>query len=145
MSISKRAPNTIHLGGEVTIVADIPAIETITPGMLVEVHDNAGAIAYGVHDSADTPATRAVALEQIMQNKLISDTYAAGDLMRVGVMHPGSQFLAIIPSGQTITQGAVLQSNGDGKLKAVGSGFGAYVAVESVTALADSRIRVEVL
>lgn len=142
----KRAPNTIHLAGPITYVNDIVAIETITPGMLVEYHDDSGTLKWGVHDSADEPVHRAVALEQIEFNKGIDDAYAAGDLVKVGVLVPGSQFYGIIPSGQNITQGARLQSNGDGKLKAAATGEVAFVAVESPGAVtADTRIRVEVL
>jgi hypothetical protein len=147
MSITKRAPNTIHLGGPITYVNDLAAIETITPGMLVEYHNDSGVLKWGVHDSADEPVHRAVALEQIEFNKGVDDTYAAGDLVKVGVLVPGSQFWGLIPSGQNITQGARLQSNGNGMLKAAASGEVAFVAVESVdaSALTTARIRVEVL
>jgi hypothetical protein len=115
--------------------------------MLVEYHNDSGVLKWGVHDSADEPVHRAVALEQIEFNKGVDDTYAAGDLVKVGVLVPGSQFWGLIPSGQNITQGARLQSNGNGMLKAAASGEVAFVAVESVdaSALTTARIRVEVL
>jgi hypothetical protein len=148
--LAARDPNRILLAGaeaHALIVDHLPAIESITPGMLVEYHDDSGALKWGVHDSADEPVHRAVAIESIEQNKASIDTaYAADNLMRVAVLSPGAQFLGLIPSGQNITQGARLQSNGDGKLKAAGSGQVAFVAVESPGAVvADTRIRVEVL
>lgn len=80
-------------------------------------------------------------------NKTIDDDYAADDLVKVGVMHPGSRFYGLIPSGQDIAPGDVLQSNGDGKFKAVGTGHGKFVAVESSggTVTEDTRLRIEVL
>lgn len=146
MAVTRRNPNTIHLGGPVTYVADIPAIESITPGMLVEYHNDSGTLKWGVHDTADDPVHRAVALDNPMLNKGVDDAYAAGDLVLVGVLPPGSQFWGIIPSGQNITQGDRLQSNGDGKLKAAASGTVAFVAVDSPGDVsADTRVRVEVL
>lgn len=146
MAISKRVPNTIYLGGPITYVDELPAIAAITPGMLVEYRDDSGTLSWGVHDTADDPAMAAVALDRTEFNKGIDDAYADGDLVKVGVLGQGAQFYGIIPSGQNITQGAYLQSNGDGKLKAVATGDGKFVAVSSPGSVtADTRLRVEVL
>lgn len=147
MAITPLNPNTVHLGGPMTLVDHLVAIEAVTPGMLVEYHDDSGTLKWGVHDAADDPVHRAVALEQDELNKTVSDAYAAGDLMKVGVLVPGSTFWGLIPSGQNISPGDRLQSNGDGKLKAAASGEVAFVAIESSggAVTADTRLRVEVL
>lgn len=154
MAITKRAPNTIYLGGGgpggeggITHVNDIVAIETIKPGMILEYHNDGGVLKWGVHDAADDPVTVAVALEQLMMNLTVDDNYAAGDLMQVGILRPGSQFWGIIPTGTNVLPGARLQSNGDGKLKAAGTGEARFIAVESSggAVAADSRLRVEVI
>lgn len=152
MSITKRNPNTIYLGGGdgpggesgCTVINDYVAIESITPGMLIEYHDDSGAQKWGVHDSADDDVQLVVALDQPMLNKGIDDAYAAGDLLQAGQLRPGSVFYGIIPSGQDITFGATLQSNGDGRLKAKASGAGRFKALETTGAvLEDTRLRVE--
>jgi hypothetical protein len=150
MAISRRVPNQIMLRpGEMPpdrISCDHAAVEAITPGMLVELHDDSGALKWGVHDSADQPAARAVALDEKALNHGIATAYAAGDLVSVGYLYPGDRFYGIIPSGQNITQGALLQSNGDGKLKAFSAGPGGFVAASSPGSVAvDTRLIVEVL
>ena len=154
MSVSLRNPNTIYLGGGaqggdggITYINDIPAIEAITPGMLLELHDNSGARAWGVHDAADDPCPAVVALDQPMMNLGIDDAYAASDLVLAGALRPGSMFYGIIPSGQDIDIGERLQSNGDGKLKAAASGDVRFVSHTDTggAVTEDTRIRVEVL
>lgn len=154
MAISKRPPNTIYLGGGgpggeggITYVNDYVAIETITPGMLLEYHNDGGALKWGVHDSADEPVQVAVALEQLMNNLGVDDNYAAGDLMQVGILRPGSQFWGLVPIGQNLLPGARLQSNGNGMLKAAATGDVRFVCLESTggAVAAITRVRVEVL
>lgn len=154
MAITQRPPNTIYLGGGaqggdggITYINDIPAIEAITPGMVLELHDNSGARAWGVHDTADDPVSAVVALEQTHMNKGIDDAYAADDLVLAGSLRPGSMFYGIVPSGQNINVGDRLQSNGDGKLKAAASGDVRFVSHTDTggAVTADTRVRVEVL
>ena len=150
MALSRRDPNTIAIRPSQLpndrIDSTLQAIETITPGMLVELHDNSGSLEWGVHDSANEPAAKAVALDQIELNKGVDDTYSAGDLVKVGYFRSGDRFWGLIPSGQNITQGALLQSNGDGKLKAFASGPGGFVAASSPgNVTEDTRLWVEVL
>lgn len=154
MAITKRNPNTIYLGGGdgpggesgCTNINDYVAIEAITPGMLIEYHDDSGTMKWGVHDSADDVVQVVVALDQPFLNKGIDDAYAADDLVLAGQLRSGSVFYGIIPSGQTIALGATLQSNGDGKLKAAASGDVRFKSLDGPGAVtADTRIRVEVL
>lgn len=148
MAITKRNPNVVHLGGEYILVNHLAAIEEITPGMLLEYHNDSGVLKFGVHDSADAVLTGAfVALDQSEHNLGVDDVYAAGDLVKAAHMQPGATAWMLIPSGQTISPGDLLQSNGDGKLKALGSGVAKFISVDYtvITATADARIRVEVL
>lgn len=155
MALALRDPNTIYLGGGQTVggeagmtrVNEYVAIEAITPGMLLEYHNDSGTLKWGVHDSADAAVSPVFALEQLFLNKGVDDAYAAGDLVEAGIMHTGSKVWAIIPSGQNIAPGALLQSNGDGKLKALATGVGKFVALESSggAVTADTRLRIEVL
>jgi len=146
MSISTLNPNTIWLGGPKTEINEFAAIESITPGMVLEYHNDSGTLKLGVHDSADDPCEPIIALNFPELNKGIGDAYAAGDLVKAAHLGPGATFLGIIPSGQNISPGARLQSNGDGKLKALASGVARFIALESSggAVTADTRIRVEV-
>lgn len=147
MAVTKNRPNTIHLGGPITIINHVVAIEAITPGMLLEYHNDSDTLKWGVHDSADEHVQTTVALEQDFMNLGVDDAYAAGDLVVAGALTAGSTFWGIIPSGQNISPAALLQSNGDGKLKADSTGEGRFRALESSggAVTADTRLRVEVI
>lgn len=145
MAITKLNPNTIHLGGPATLINEYAATETITPGMIVEYVNDGGVPGWGVHDSADDVCGRFVALDQSELNLGVDSTYADGDLMKVAHCQPGATVWAIIPSGQNLACGAKLQSNGDGKLKALATGTALCIALEAKNVTADSRIRVEMI
>lgn len=151
MSPSRRDPNTIPIRPSQLpanrIDDTLVAVEAITPGMLIELHnDGTYGLCWGVHDSADQPAAKAVALDRIELNDGVDDAYSAGDLVKAGYFLSGERFWGLIPSGQNITQGDLLQSNGDGKLKAFSAGPGGFVAASSPGSVtADTRIWVEVL
>lgn len=155
MAIVNFAPNTIYLGGGegpggqngYTLVNDVAASGSITPGMLVEYYNDGGTLTWKVHSSADTDVQRAFALEALYLGRGIDDAYVDGDNIQVGLMHHGATVYAIIPSGQDISPAALLQSNGDGKLKADAGGTAIARALESSggAVTADTRIRVEVL
>jgi hypothetical protein len=148
MPLAARTPTIVRLRLQRDPIerSDLAAIETITPGMIIEYHDNSGALTWGVHDSANGAVQRVVALDQSALNLGLADTYAAGDLVRAWYVQTGDQFYGLIPSGQSITQGAYLQSNGDGMLKALASGTGAFIAAETIgTVAATTRCRIEVV
>ncbi len=154
MAISKRPPNTIYLGGGAgpgggggyTLENTIMAGGAITPGMLVELYDDSGTPKYRAHNAAaGTFAAKAFALEQIEWNEGVDDAYAAGDVVKVGIMYPGSLVWALVPSGQNIVAGDRLESNGDGLLKegTTAPVARAYETIGAVTVA--TRVRVEVL
>jgi hypothetical protein len=150
MAIVNFAPNTIYLGGGegpggqdgYTPVNDVAASGEITPGMLVEYYNDSGTLTWKVHSSADTDVQRAFALNAPYLNRGIDDAYADGDNVLDGAV-----VYAIIPSGQDISPADKLQSNGDGKLKALASGVAVCRALESSggAVTEDTRLRVEVM
>lgn len=153
MAITKRAPNTIYLGGGLpggdggmTLVNDQVCSGAVTPGMLVETVNSAGNPKWAAHGTASGKAQKAFALEQIEWNLGVDDAYASGDLIKVGIMRPGSVVWAIVPSGQNIVPGDWLESNGDGKLKEGSTApVGRALDTTSGAVTADTRVRVEVL
>lgn len=145
MAIVPNPPNVIHTGGEVTLINEWVAIESLKPGYLLELHNDAGTPKWGVHDSADAAAEPIFALDQSEMNLGVDSLYAAGDLVKAGHMHQGATVWAIIPSGQNLTPGSLLQSNGDGKLKVLGSGTHIATCLEVTGAVtADTRVRVAI-
>jgi hypothetical protein len=145
MTITKRDPNTIWLGGPRTEINDLTAKAAITPGHLVERVNTAGVWQWQKHSTAGGVGARTVATDQNMLNKGVDDAYAAGDLVEVSAGAGGSYFWMFIASGQTIVHGQQLESAGDGTLRALASGVALFQAVESKTATALTRIRVEVV
>jgi hypothetical protein len=144
MSITRNNPNVIFLGGEKVVVNDLAASETLTPGQLLERFNNAGIIRWRKHATAGGGGPQAVALDQSELNKSVDDTYAANDLVEVGVLSPGGTAWMLIASGQNITAGQKLESAGDGTLRAFASGVILFTALENKpTVLVLTRIRVE--
>lgn len=154
MAITVRNPNTIYLGGGdgpggesgCTVINEYVAGAAITPGMLIEKYNDGGTIKLRPHATADNPVETMVALEFGAMNKKVSDVYPVGDLVIAGVLRAGSSFWGLIPSGQNIAPAARLQSNGDGKFKALAGGAARFAALESSGAVtADTRVRMEVI
>jgi len=153
LDLSPRNPRTVYLGGGrgpgggfgFTPVDEYVTTGTPKPGMLAQTYDDSGVTKWRAHSSAaGTFAQKAFYLERLNHNQDIETAYVAGESALVGIMYPGAKVYAIIPSGQNIVAGDPLESNGDGKLKE-GTTAPVARALESVTATADTRIRVEVL
>ena len=146
MSITRNNPNTVFLGGDRTQIGDFAASESITPGHLVERFNSGGVWRFKKHTITTATATPAlVATDQSMLNKGVDDVYAAGDLMEVSALHKGATAWMLIASGQTIVTGNRLESAGDGTLRVFASGWPLFQALESKTATALTRIRVETI
>lgn len=149
MAITHTAPNKILLNGgpDPHIVNDRACSEAITPGMLVELFNNAGVIRY--RKSTRTGLANSLyALDMPMLNKGIDDASAANDLIEVVEAKAGDLVYAIIASGANIAAGARLTDAGNGYLKAVGSDTPCAEAQESVNNSAGpstARIRVSVV
>ena len=146
MTITRRDPNTIWLGGPRTEIGDFTAKAAITPGHLVERINTAGTWQWQKHSTAGGAGGRFVATEQSMLNLGVDSAYAAGDLVEVSELAGGSYAWMFIASGQNIVFGNKLESAGDGTLRILASGVALFSAVEtkaSVTTL--TRLRVEVV
>lgn len=158
MAVSKRNPNTILLGGGLpggdgghTIDNEIVAGVVITPGMIIELYTDTDKAKWRPHASAAEMVSVVVALEKSLHNKTIDDTYAINDLVLAAHLRHGSEFYALVPSGQDISSGEFMQSNGDGKLKTASATTAAanvarFQARETIGAVtADTRCRVVVV
>ena len=128
------AKNTIRLKNYLNIFEEMEASADIYPGMLLEVQTTGKVRA---HNTADNPVGPAIALEDELQGKGIDEKYVDGDKVQVWYPQVGDQAYMILKDGQDIAIGAVLQSNGDGTLKAAGTGTGCFQALEAVD-LSDS-------
>jgi len=143
MTVARNDPGTIFLGGDHTQVGDLAASATIKPGHLIERFNSAGVIRWRVA-TTDIAGPPAVALNQSMLNKGVDDTYAVGDLVEASIGHKGAAYWMLVASGQTVVAGALLGSAGDGTLKTSPT-VARFTALENKTAVALTRIRVEVL
>lgn len=145
MAIETRDPNTIWLGPGsrmLTIVNDIPAGEAILPGTLI-VRSGGEYIAHNVANGKGTT----FALNQPELNLDCDDAYADGDLVMAGVGVPGDKFWAWLASGENVTDGQRLASDGSGMFVSTATDTAAIArALEAVDASAgDARIRIEVM
>jgi len=143
---TQNPPNTIFLGGERTQINDRAASETITPGHLVELFNNAGVIRFRKHSTAAVATERLVATEMNMLNKGVDDAYAANDLVEVSALQGGATAWMLIASGQNIVAGQKLESAGNGTLRALAAGVALFSALENKpNVTVQTRIRVEVV
>jgi hypothetical protein len=144
MSVTRNDPGTVYLGGPRTVDSTLAAAAAITPGMLVEKFNNAGVWRVKPHSLTSKEGTQ-YATEQSMLNKGVDDDYAIGDLVETTIGAPGTGIWALIASGQTIVFGNALESAGDGTLKIYNAGIKIATALESKTATALTRLRIEVI
>ena len=117
----------------------------ITPGMLLEFDSNGDVIPHG---TAGGSASRDFAGHREEMGQDIDDTYAVGETVKVMHFAQGMRVNAIIPSGQNISKDGFLESNGNGMLKAFGSGQRVGRALEAVNNTAgpgSARLRVEIV
>lgn len=143
MAIPKVNPRTILLvGKETSIMKELIAAGTITPGHLVEIDSNGK---WKVHATAGGPAIRAFAVEADLNGKGIDDNYAANDWCYSWIVPNGAEVNALVAASATaIVAGDKLESAGDGTLRkattasglTVPSGGGTVVLPGNVVAIA---------
>ena len=107
--------NTIKVKKYSDVIEEIVAIGTITPGMLVEL-DTTGKVK--AHSDEDGNVLPMFALEDELQGKTIDDNYVATDPVQVWIPYRGDQVNAILATGENVTIGTFLTSDGTGKLHA---------------------------
>lgn len=107
--------NTIKLKKYSDVIEEIVAAGTITPGMLVEL-DNTGEVK--AHSDEDGNVLPMFALEDELQGKTIDDDYVATNPVQVWIPYRGDKVNAILATGENVTIGTFLTSDGTGKLHA---------------------------
>jgi hypothetical protein len=115
MSLNK----VIALRGEPIVDEQLTASAAITPGDLIEISSGQ----WQRHGSAGLNAAAVFALERDEGGVGIAtdstDDYAVNDYVKAGFFKPGERVNALIASGQNLSQGAFLESAGDGTLRAL--------------------------
>lgn len=89
----------------------------ITPGDLVEVRAGNADIRLQRHSTANRHAVPAFAREREVTGDGIETSYAANDTVLYTVLPPGAEVYVRVASGQVITRGNFLASNGDGTFR----------------------------
>jgi hypothetical protein len=148
MAITKRAPNTIILAGNPPVTTDIEAGAALIPGYLLQMEaDGDGTPQWNVHGTADGPVHGMILLlENGELNKGVSDACADGETVKAAHLRSGDQAWVLVPSAENLVIGTRLQSNGDGRFKALASGVGLCFALEAVVpSTVAKRVRVEVI
>lgn len=116
-------PNTIVLKGEIGEHYDegIVTVSAITPGMLIKRTSAAGVGTVSnvaVHSTAGGAGEVAIAIENSIYGKLISDTYAVGTRCRFVMPETGDWcYLAVAAGAAAIAYNDPLGSAGDGTFK----------------------------
>lgn len=152
MAITRKTPTLVLLHSVLDnpiITDDLAASAAISYGYLIERHSDSGVLKWKANASATNQVEMAVALDEPELNQGLSGAYAAGDLVKAWHLQVGDVFYGVIPSGQDIAIGDLLQSNGDGKMKEATAAtadanvarFRALSAPGAVTA--DTRVKVE--
>lgn len=109
--------NTIILRGDPNILDQgDAAAEAITPGHLVE-YDSSGDVQK--HGTAAANAAAMFALEREELGDDIDTAYSANDEVKIALCAPGDEVNALIPSGQNLSKGDYLESDGAGRLRAL--------------------------
>lgn len=108
------ASKAVMLRGEPNVDEQNAASAAITPGMLIE--KNSGQ--WRPHATAGGAAHKVFALERDELGNDMDTAYAASDRVKAAYCAPGDKVNAILNSGETVAEGALLESNGDGRLRA---------------------------
>lgn len=165
MSLADRSPHTILLSGSslTSRVSSNIGVEkrhragaAMTPGMLVELYEVTNELKWRANGSATELAAKCVMLDKPYEvgNTGIDDAVVANENVHVAYLQPGDEFLSMVVSGQTVAIGTLLQSNGNGWLKAAtattqDAGLGWLQAMEELNGgsaiTADTRCRVRVI
>ena len=141
---SATEPKTIDLYGVGLQNEAAVTDAAVTPGMLV----TRTATGIRPHNVAGGSAAPAFAVENDQIGDGIDDDYAIGENAFYRTFAQGSAVYALLAPSQTIAVGALLQSNGDGKLIVAASADNVVAqAIEAVTTGAGvtARIKVEIL
>lgn len=109
--------NQIYLAGPCEFDDSFVCSEDVKPGMHLELHVVSGKRKWRKCSSATEAHQMAIALDFPLVNIGISDTYVAGDQVRVGIMGSGAFFNGLMASGEDIAEGEYISPKGDGLFK----------------------------
>lgn len=121
--------NTIKVKKFADVVEEFEAAGAIYPGMLVEMDSNGKVVA---HNSAAARACIMIALENELEGEGIDDAYASGDKVQVWFAGRGDMAYMVLSDGEKVVKGDMLESNGDGYLQKLTTGYALAVAEEAV-------------
>lgn len=107
--------NTIKIKKYSDVIEEHKASGAITPGMLVIMHSATEVKAHNVSAGNAIPM---FALEDELQGNGIDTDYANGAPVQVWIPYRGDIVNGILASGQNVTAGTLLTSDGAGRLKA---------------------------
>tara|TARA_R110002020_G_scaffold46027_5_gene131276 strand:+ start:16960 stop:17376 length:417 start_codon:yes stop_codon:yes gene_type:complete len=138
MSTIALTPHSNHVRGELKAGAS-----GIVPGHLVDIVNGT----YRVHSSAVTACAKMFALEKISTAGDIDEGYISGETVFVGSFPAGERVNALLKSGETVTDGALVTSGGNGTLVATGATVTNAIGYSrsSLTASGSTRIVVELI
>jgi len=138
MAVPTKYPHhTINLTQPMERNDSFVAGAVIKPGYQIELYEDTGKKKWRPVGSATNLAAVIIALDNPVMNKGLTDTYAIGDQVNAGIFGVGGEFLAYIRSGQDISNGELLQPNGDGTFKSATSAtaddnVGRVIAMEAL-------------
>lgn len=121
--------NTIKVKKYSDVIEEYVAAGTIYPGSLLQM-DSAGKVV--VHASAAGRFQRMVALENELEGQSIDDAYVSTDVVFCWLPYPGDEAYMVLADGQNVAIGDMLESNGNGYLKKLTTGYAVAVALEAV-------------
>ncbi len=129
MALTPRTDNTIMLSGPDTYMrqgsSDGGTIilhragAAFTPGHLIELYSVSNELKWRKNDSVTEIAAISIALDKPdeVDNTGIEDAYAANENVEAAYLRAGAVFNGIVASGQNITDGELLMSDGTGMLR----------------------------
>ena len=139
-------PKRIHLLGKGRH-EEAKAGGAIRPGDLIKLNSDGEVV---IHATAGGSSEVAFALEDALQGKSITQSYAEDDVVSYVLADRGDVVFSYLSWGENVAIGDFLSSNGDGALRKVqGSDKPIAVALEALNLAdsesADERLRVRVL
>jgi hypothetical protein len=136
-------PNITILRGDYIVRREDISNEAITPGHLLSFNANDK---IQKHASSGGNAIPMFAIESDYLGNDTTTAHTSGDKIPYAVCPAGTVVWAHLASGQTVARGEYLESNGDGQLKAYGTGYPVCIADEDKTSTANgTRFRAEVI
>jgi len=110
--------NRIQLDGDGWRLDEALAAEEIYPGHIIQKNSDGE---YKKHDSEGDYGLVIVAAEDALQGNTIDDAYSADDLVQAHILQPGTRFQGMLKSGEDVSIGEALISDGEGRLIAKSS------------------------